>query len=95
METSLYGTKGGLTQRNIAEGYQFEAELFVEREGCQFDVKLHPPVPKAKGAMACLVDAILENKPHMASGEEGLIVMEILDAIYQSAKTGAPVHIGH
>lgn len=30
---------------------------------------------------------------HIATGEEGLIVMELLDAIYLSAKKGAPVKI--
>ena len=33
------------------------------------------------------------NLAHIATGEEGLIVMEILDALYQSAATGKPVHI--
>jgi predicted dehydrogenase len=43
--------------------------------------------------MAHFVDCILRNKPHIAPGEEGLIVMEILDAIYQSAQSGKPVWI--
>ena len=38
-------------------------------------------------------DAILNDRPHDASGEQGLIVMEILDAIYESARTGRPVAI--
>ena len=29
-----------------------------------------------------------------SAGEQGLVVMQILDAIYESARTGAPVHIG-
>jgi predicted dehydrogenase len=29
----------------------------------------------------------------MATGEEGLLVMEILDALYRSAAEGAPVQI--
>ncbi len=94
METILFGTKGGLTQRNVGEGYgSFEAEIHLESQGCQFDMKLHPPVPAAKKSMIHFVDAILNNEPHIATGEEGLIVMEILDAIYESARTGAPVKI--
>jgi len=38
--------------------------------------------------------AILSDTPHPAPGEQGLIVMQILDAIYESARTGAPVRIG-
>ena len=38
--------------------------------------------------------AILSDSPHDADGAQGLIVMEILDAIYASARSGAPVKIG-
>lgn len=93
METSLMGTKGGLCQHNVGEGYEAEAEIYIEREGCQFDMMLHPPVPKAEGAFYHFVESIVKDTPHMATGEEGLIVMRILDAIYESAKTGAPVKI--
>ncbi|MCX7004516.1 MAG: Gfo/Idh/MocA family oxidoreductase [bacterium] len=91
METRLYGTKAGLVQRNLNEGYEFEAELFLEKNGCQFDMRLHPPVPAVKGACVHFVEAILGNKPHIATGEEGATVMELLDAIYTSAATGKPV----
>lgn len=93
METRLYGTRGGLVQRNVGEGYNFEAEIYVEREGCQFDMKLHPPVPAVKSSMCHFLDCIQNKTPHIATGEEGLIVMELLDAIYLSAKKGAPVKI--
>jgi predicted dehydrogenase len=93
METRLLGTKAGLIQKNINEGYEWEAEIFVERDGCQYDMKLHPPVPSAKGAMYHFVDAIVNNRPHIATGEEGLTVMKILDAVYASAKKGCPVQI--
>ncbi len=94
METRLFGTKGGLVQRNIGEGYEFEAELYVEQQGCQYDVKLHPPVPEAKSAMVHFLDCIVAGKPHVATGEEGLVVMELLDSIYASAKAGKPIKIG-
>lgn len=93
METLLMGTKGGLSQHNIGEGYGAEAEIYIERDGCQFDMKLHPPVRKATSSMYHFVDAIVNDQPHMATGEEGITVMKILDAIYESAKTGAPVKI--
>jgi predicted dehydrogenase len=93
METRLLGTKGGLVQRNLNEGYQFEAEIYLEREGCPFDMKLHPPVPGNQSAGYHFIDSILNNKPHIATGEEGLIVMKLLDAIYASAQKGAPVQI--
>ncbi len=93
METRLLGTKAGLVQKNINEGYQWEAEVYLERNGCQYDMKLHPPVPQVTGAMFHFVDAILNNRQHIATGEEGLTVMKILDAIYLSAAKGSPVQI--
>ena len=93
METRLLGTKGGLVQRNKNETYEFEAEIYIEREGCQFDMKLHPPVPEVRGAPYHFVDCIARGVPHTATGEEGLIVMRILESIYTSARKGAPVRI--
>jgi predicted dehydrogenase len=39
------------------------------------------------------VDSILNDKPHTATGAEGLLVMEVLDALYKSAAEGKPVEI--
>jgi predicted dehydrogenase len=94
METRLYGTKGGLVQRNLDESYQFEAELFLERGGAHYDARLHHAEAMEASAMSHFVDCIVGDRPHMATGEEGLRVMEILDAIYQSAEQGQPVAIG-
>ncbi len=93
METRLLGTKGGLFHKNINEGYDFEAEFYIERNGCQYDMKLHPPVPAAHCSMYHFVQSILDNKPHIATGEEGMVVMELLDSIYKSAEKGRPVEI--
>jgi len=54
---------------------------------------MHAPPTPAKSAMHHFADAILSDRPHDATGEQGLIVMEILDAIYESARTGAPVRV--
>lgn len=91
METRLLGTKAGLLQHNVDEGYTFDAHIFKEDNGAQFDLHLHPPTTPAPSAMHDFAAAILTDRPHPASGEEGLAVMEILDAIYESARSGAPV----
>jgi len=94
METRLYGTKGGLIHFNVEETYRFEAELFVERGGVQHDMKLHPPVPGSTSSYFHFIDAIANDRPHIATGEEGLRVMELLDAVYRSAARGRPVRLG-
>jgi predicted dehydrogenase len=93
METRILGTKGGLVQRNMGEGYEFEAELFTERNGTQFDYKPHAPIPNAPGAMYHFIDSIANNRPNIATGTEGETVMILLDAIYRSAKTGKAVKV--
>jgi predicted dehydrogenase len=95
METRLFGTKGGLVQRNLNETYEFEAEIYLEQEGAHFDMKLHVPARPAphQNAMYHFCDSLVNDTPHIATGEEGLLVMEILDAIYKSAESGQPVRI--
>ncbi|MBF0245198.1 MAG: Gfo/Idh/MocA family oxidoreductase, partial [Planctomycetes bacterium] len=97
IQTRLLGDKGGLFQYNLDGGYTFAAEMYKEQNGCQVDVRLKDNFPiegAATSAMDHLVDSIVQDKPHMATGEEGVIVMEILDALYKSAADGKPVKIG-
>jgi len=94
METRLYGTNGGLIHFNVDQAYRFEAELFVERDGAQYDMKLHPPVRGSTSSYFHFIDAVVNDRPHIATGEEGLTVMELLDAIYRSAARGRPVRLG-
>lgn len=94
METRLLGTKAGLLQKNLNEGYTFSADVFLEQNGAPFDMHMHTPKEPARSAMHHYADAILNDRPHDAHGEQGLIVMQILDAIYASARTGAPVKLG-
>lgn len=93
MQTRLLGTKGGLVQFNKNGTYEFDADLFVEKGGKLTDLKPKAPARRESNAMTHFVNAIIKNRPHMATGEEGLIVMELLDAIYNSAKSGKPVEI--
>ncbi len=94
METRLLGTRAGLLQKNVNEGYTFDAHIFMEKDGAQLDLHLHPPAVAAKSAMHDYAEAILTGAPHPAGGDQGLIVMELLDAIYESARSGAPVRVG-
>jgi predicted dehydrogenase len=93
METRLFGTKAGLVQRNLEETYKFEAEVYLERDGAHYNMKLHGPTRPVPTSMAHFVDSIVNDTPHIAPGEEGLRVMEILDAIYASATLGQPVRV--
>ncbi|RKY64185.1 MAG: gfo/Idh/MocA family oxidoreductase, partial [Candidatus Latescibacterota bacterium] len=85
MQTWVYGTKGGLVHRNLRETYEFEGWVFTEEGGYLVDKQLFPPGKERRNAMWTFVDSILNDLPHPATGEEGLYVMRILDAIYESA----------
>jgi predicted dehydrogenase len=100
METRVLGAKGGLVHRNIGEDYRFEAEFYAERDGDLWDSAYHEPTAWAAGAkpkssaMDHFVRAIRSNTPHDATGEQGVVVMELLDAVYASAASGRPVRVG-
>jgi predicted dehydrogenase len=91
METRLLGTKAGLLQRNVGGGYAWETELYYHRDGEAVDHKLEIPEGQGTTGPEHFVDSIVSDSPHMATGEEGLIVMKILDAIYASAERNEPV----
>ena len=93
MSTRLLGTKAGLVQRNLAQGYEFKAEIFVERNGSLFDMTLSQSAPKSGSAMEHFADSILSDTQHIATGEEGLTVMKLLDALYTSAERREPVRL--
>jgi predicted dehydrogenase len=91
METWLYGKKGGLVQRNVGGEYRFEALLFTRENGCNVDKRIsdaNDPVPAAQHHF---IESILRGTPHMATADEGVKVMRILDGFYESARTGAAV----
>lgn len=93
MSTRLLGTQGGLYQFNPDGNYEFQLEAYVERGGCQYDMKLHPPVPESHSSYYSFADAIINNKPFSVSAREGVVVMQLLDAIYESSATGRPVEL--
>ena len=93
METRLLGTKGGVVQRNLRGEYAFEATAYTERDGTLYDIALAALPERAKSAYFVFADCIARGVPHPATGEEGLTVMQILDAIYESARSGKPVKV--
>jgi len=93
METRLYGTKAGLVQKNTGNGYELVAQTFEERAGDHYDSQLQPPLPPETSAMQQFIAAIREDAPHPATGEEGVRVQQILDGLYESARSKSPVKI--
>ena len=91
MVTLLCGTKGGLVQKNTGGTYQFVAEIYTEEEGRLFTKTLDWSTVGAPSSYHEFVNSILQKRPPLATGEQGVKVMKILDGIYKSAKTGREV----
>ena len=91
MVTTLYGDKGGLVQRNLEQGYTFEAEVYTEEGGALFTKRLDRTTRPVPSSYHEFINSILEGRPPVATGEEGIKVMKILEGIYTSAKTGQEV----
>ena len=85
----LFGTKGGIK-------LDPEFELYTEQNGYLADVSLAMPTALSfdglfEKEISHFVEAIADNKPFRAPGEDGLELMKILDAVYRSAETGHEV----
>jgi predicted dehydrogenase len=94
METRLLGTDGGLLQSNLEGTYKFEAHLYKQHDGIHRGTRIEPLKPLGLSAMKHFVQAIRDDTLHEADGSQGLLVMQLLDAIYASAASGEPVRVG-
>jgi predicted dehydrogenase len=91
MITSLYGDKGGLVQKNVGGGYQFQAELYTEEGGNLYTKVLDRPVVTPPTAYQEFVQAIVEQREPLATGRQGIKVQKILDGLYRSAAEGREI----
>ncbi len=83
----LFGTKGGLKTNPFT--------VYTEQNGMQVDIT--PQIPQRQGSgnelIFDFVQACLNDTPPKTPGEDGLKVMQIIDAAYRSAKLGREVAI--
>ncbi|WP_326716905.1 Gfo/Idh/MocA family protein [Vagococcus jeotgali] len=96
-KTSLSGTKGGadmhdgLTLNGEDRGLLYEKKIELETGGVDFydGAGSDPAYLEARS----WIDAILNDTPPIVKPEEALVVTEILEAVYESAKSGEPVFL--
>ena len=94
MITTLYGTKGGLVQKNLNGTYQWRAEIYTEEGGNLYTKVLDKALVSSPSAYSEFVSSILEKRPPSAPGEDGLKVMKVLEGLYRSAETGKEIRFG-
>ena len=96
-KTTLHGTKAGadmndgLTINGEERGLQYDKKIVLETGGVDFydGSGDEPELVEARA----WIDSILYDKEVVVKPEEALVVTEILEAIYQSAKLGEPVFL--
>jgi predicted dehydrogenase len=93
MFTELFGTKGGIIQRNLGETYQFEMKLFRDMGGAYVETNLRIPPQDIETPWQHFVRCIRTDTQPMCSGEQGLAVQRILNALYRSSELGKEVRI--
>lgn len=83
----LFGTKGGLKTNPFT--------VYTEQNGMQVDIT--PQIPQRQGSgnelIVDFVQACLNDTPPKTPGEDGLKVMQIIDAAYRSARLGREVNV--
>jgi len=85
--SQLVGTKGGAELEPL--------RVYTDVNGNNADLALqHPNVSGHEMEIFHFIDCVRENKTPIAVGEHGLHIQQILDAIYESTKTGKGVEIG-
>lgn len=80
----LYGEKGGATLEPF--------RIFTEKYGRPIDITpQYPKVGGHDGEIAHFIECIIEDKEPLATAEQALDVMKILDGIYASSQSGKSV----
>lgn len=94
MVTRLWGTKAGAVQENVGEGYDFTCRVFRTEGEAEVDISPHPGLlPPSLSSVEDFCRSVVEGKPPLAPGEDGLLVQKMLDALYRSAELGKEVEI--
>jgi len=88
MVTALYGSKGGLVQKNVGGGYEFVAEMYTEEGGNLFTKRLDTACVPAPSSCQEFINSIVQNRPPLATAAQGVQVQKILEGLYRSAESG-------
>ncbi len=91
MFTYVYGTKAGIAHRSVGGTYDFEARMWGETAGTYSETKLEPV--RGPGHLEAFVTAIRDDGPVPVPPEDALQVQRIIDALYESARTGREVRL--
>ncbi|WEJ35068.1 Gfo/Idh/MocA family oxidoreductase [Devosia sp. SD17-2] len=94
LKIELLGSKGAI---NIDGSHNRTMELYTQNKGAFPDMLVPPFGPHLTGfvldAVVHFVEAVLFDKPVLATGEEGLANTKIISALIEAARLGQPVQL--
>jgi predicted dehydrogenase len=87
VSAQVFGCDGGATWRR--------GELALYHDEGESDATVDVPVPDGYQAdmFAHFIDCIVEDKPPLITGEQGLQVVKMIEALYRSAETGRDAEV--
>ena len=89
---SVLGTKGKL---RLEMAYEYESEICMEISmGEKKQQRTYEKRDQFGAELVYFSNCVLHNRKPEPSGEEGLADVRIIEAIFESARTGSPVKIG-
>jgi predicted dehydrogenase len=93
MMTGIYGDAGAIVQRNQRGGYEFETLGLLDISGALTQVTPKSLPGESASAVDHFVDCVADDKQPDPSAENGVALMRIIDAVYQSAREGREVRL--
>ncbi|QDZ10672.1 Gfo/Idh/MocA family protein [Devosia ginsengisoli] len=94
LKVELLGSKGAI---QIDGSHNRTMELYTQQKGTFPDMLVPPFGPNLTGfvldAVVHFVEAVLFDKPVLATGEEGLANTKIISALIEAARLGQPVQL--
>lgn len=91
MILAIYGDKGGIVRRS--EHYQDRPLEVTRREGDLLTTTRLDTLDPGLSVHQDFIEAIRQDREPLCSGEHGVEVMRIIDAIYESSRTGREVRL--
>lgn len=86
IQLRLLGTDAGIIERNIDQGYSFDARIFQEHDGVFYESGVASVASGlVETPMHHFIEAICTDQPHQSGAEEAIASMRLIDAIYESA----------
>lgn len=93
MNTTVMGTKGTVVHRNTDGGYNFIGEYYNESHGHKLAGTVAAANGNIRSSYGEMVRSIIDDTKPLADADDGIRVQQILDGLYESARTGREVRM--